>query len=587
MGPEEPIDFSPEALSRHMRQFFAEGARARWDDGLARIIVTNQYLVPAMLRHGMSGIQPAFHGFLSLERPQEDAPTLGDLPTNPDERHAYWDEYVRKLDEADRRSISEAPFVRGFGSFEEPTSYRPTHSLEDGDLLLDDAADDGRDIQDFSWRQDLAAQFRREALMVPASPQLRLGVPILATTHHRLSVHTGQGAAKAHGGVAIYRPEIRAYLYRFGVLSVRVAVPVKYKEGAYPPRIPFSRELWDSLTGRGPSSEGAAWVFNGRRYESVDALTNAVAAAVAGSVVSAPDHRALHDTQTAYYFYTSPSWLDVGELEEIVGDGPGQWPEQDPLAWNEFPPGWASVSLFGSHDSDHIVATSHSLFATYAARPRTSYSRERDPRSPSRRKGSWHRRRYVSSLTNVREWALALRVLQRASSRHPIDQATADEIASVLRNAELFHLGWQSNWRKWFYKCRETLGVDPPMTPANKKSIEITVKGGSHIGQLNLGPVVGSIQTSINTSSEHGEKDLSVAVARLTEAIHDSRELGGHEKERGLAILSEIARAAADGTEPSLGARAMKFLTGSIATAADVSEVWATWGPLIVAALGA
>jgi hypothetical protein len=113
---------------------------------------------------------------------------------------------------------------------------------------------------------------------------------------------------------------------------------------------------------------------------------------------------------------------------------------------------------------------------------------------------------------------------------------------------------------------------------------ELTISiNNSTVGALNLGTVLGDLQTNLTILRTGGQEELADELKRLAEAIGQSEALGERRKD----ALEQVAAISAEAQKPaekrSLGViKAIAFALGTtLATVADVSTAWDAVHPLI------
>lgn len=121
-------------------------------------------------------------------------------------------------------------------------------------------------------------------------------------------------------------------------------------------------------------------------------------------------------------------------------------------------------------------------------------------------------------------------------------------------------------------------------TARGEMSVNIT---NSTVGGINFGEQIGHIESTVNAiASKSDEKDakFAEAILALTEAIKVAPKIGEAEKKDAVDVLAAIAdEANSDPAKRSPGkvkAFLMSFPT-LIAAAADLTALWATYGPAV------
>lgn len=119
------------------------------------------------------------------------------------------------------------------------------------------------------------------------------------------------------------------------------------------------------------------------------------------------------------------------------------------------------------------------------------------------------------------------------------------------------------------------------------RTIQINISGGQ-IGVLNMG-MIDAIQQSLSIVNEAGHKDAVEAMKCLTEAIMASKDLREDDVKQALEHLEFLSgQCASPSAKRSKGGVVSAVLGGLrqlLSTAADLSQVWSTWGTKLEAAL--
>jgi len=235
------------------------------------------------------------------------------------------------------------------------------------------------------------------------------------------------------------------------------------------------------------------------------------------------------------------------------------------------------ASLYGRFEGDRVVATAKSFVA--AVNP--------DQFPPSARRNFFWR------LLLVVELALAQRdmfpILTSAVSQAP-SQARPRAIAEHLLDV---HRGMPAHHRKWYYECKEALGVarcaselERALTPAGGvivQEITITVSGGQ-IGTLNLGTIVGNINNNLAALDHEGQKEVAEALKHIGEAILEDDRLddsGKRDLTEHVQYLSEQAHKPKP-ERSSIVKSALEHLEKALAVAGSAAGAWSQFGPVLL-----
>lgn len=235
------------------------------------------------------------------------------------------------------------------------------------------------------------------------------------------------------------------------------------------------------------------------------------------------------------------------------------------------------ASLYGRFEGDRVVATGKSFVA--AVNPHEF--------SPSARRNFFWR------LLLVVELALAQRdmfpILTSAVSQDP-SEARPRAIAEHLLDV---HRGLPAHHRKWYYECREALGVERraselerALTPAGGVIVQqttITVSGGQ-IGTLNLGTIVGDINNNLTVLDQEGQKEVAEALKHIGEAILEDDRLDDDGKRDLTEHVQYLSGQALKpkGERSSIVKSALEHLEKALAIAGSAAGAWSQFGPVLL-----
>ncbi len=128
-----------------------------------------------------------------------------------------------------------------------------------------------------------------------------------------------------------------------------------------------------------------------------------------------------------------------------------------------------------------------------------------------------------------------------------------------------------------------SLGVHEPAKPA----ITVNISGGI-IGALNLGTVVGDMNTAMGSLQARGGEELAQGLKRLTEAVVKAEELGEQRGEivEALALVTEQASLSPEHRKVGVVRTLLARWGPVLVAAASVAEIWNALHPLLTTWFG-
>jgi hypothetical protein len=157
-----------------------------------------------------------------------------------------------------------------------------------------------------------------------------------------------------------------------------------------------------------------------------------------------------------------------------------------------------------------------------------------------------------------------------------LEREQASLAAEVTREIEALRSEWKLQ--------QLTAGQNLPQS----RTIHIHISGGQ-IGVLNVAGIIDSIEQNLSAVTQAGGENLVQSIKCLTEAVMASNELKEDQIKQALEHLEFLSSQAALPTEKRSKAGVVRSVLDGfsrfISTAADVSQIWSTWGPQIEAAL--
>ncbi len=140
--------------------------------------------------------------------------------------------------------------------------------------------------------------------------------------------------------------------------------------------------------------------------------------------------------------------------------------------------------------------------------------------------------------------------------------------------------------RREIQKLRLQRGLG--MIDKNHENRVVLHISNSTVAGLNLGSVVGDMNTTLTALQEQGSKEVAEALKILSEAIAEDIQLGDARREllENVSALGEQAKLASEERKMGIVKAAYRYLSETIAIAGHSAVVWATWGPQIAAFFG-
>jgi len=128
-----------------------------------------------------------------------------------------------------------------------------------------------------------------------------------------------------------------------------------------------------------------------------------------------------------------------------------------------------------------------------------------------------------------------------------------------------------------------SLGVYEPAKP----TITVNISGGI-VGALNLGTVVGDMNTAMGSLQARGGEELAQALKRLTEAVVKAEELGEQRREivEALALVTEQAALSPEHRKVGVVNALLTRWQPVLVAASSVAEVWTALHPLLTTWFG-
>jgi len=120
------------------------------------------------------------------------------------------------------------------------------------------------------------------------------------------------------------------------------------------------------------------------------------------------------------------------------------------------------------------------------------------------------------------------------------------------------------------------------------RNIDINISGGQ-IGVLNVDGMITTMEQTLSVVNEAGNKDVVKAITSLAEAVVASKELGEACVKEALEQLEFLSNQCASPVENrsknAVISAVVVSLRQLVSTAADLSQIWSTWGAKLESAL--
>jgi hypothetical protein len=111
----------------------------------------------------------------------------------------------------------------------------------------------------------------------------------------------------------------------------------------------------------------------------------------------------------------------------------------------------------------------------------------------------------------------------------------------------------------------------------------------SIVGSLNTG-TIGKVDVAVSVALSEGHAEVANALKALTESVARSNALAAEQRNEALEILATIAEDLTSPREkrrPNMARTLSQRLREILSLSADTSQLWAQYGPILLAAFGA
>lgn len=120
------------------------------------------------------------------------------------------------------------------------------------------------------------------------------------------------------------------------------------------------------------------------------------------------------------------------------------------------------------------------------------------------------------------------------------------------------------------------------------RHIQVNISG-SQIGVLNVEGMITTIEQNLSIANDAGKKNIVEAIRSLTEAVMASKDLGENYTKEALEqmefLSKECVSPAQDRSKNAVISATVAGLRQLVSTAADLAQIWSTWGPKLESAL--
>jgi hypothetical protein len=129
----------------------------------------------------------------------------------------------------------------------------------------------------------------------------------------------------------------------------------------------------------------------------------------------------------------------------------------------------------------------------------------------------------------------------------------------------------------------------PPITGSSSQGVEIHIHS---IGHFNQGErtTIDAILLNVSSLADSGNVEIATALKNLTESLADSQELEPGKRAEALELLGDLSKQAALPPESRSTRASLRLIGAGLAsiydTAAGLTVVWSTYGPVMKAFFG-
>jgi hypothetical protein len=257
----------------------------------------------------------------------------------------------------------------------------------------------------------------------------------------------------------------------------------------------------------------------------------------------------------------------------------------------------ARGSLYGKYKGDRVMASRTTLAVATSPHYFTPNGR---------RRFFWrcHAIREFAMLQMMVLYELSARLAKVGTSSGPDEDGTRRLIAIAEHLVE-FPRGLPAHHRKWFYECQQLLGGAAAIDDfygviaevhkdaqhaaimrrmSETRNVRITLNQ-SQVGTLNLGTIIGDVETHLSEVTAPGAEEVRAALQQLAQGVLEERGLDEHTRRELLESVDALAEEAAKSPEKRRRGIIRPVLTGlttSLPAAGGLATVWATVGPVLI-----
>jgi hypothetical protein len=261
----------------------------------------------------------------------------------------------------------------------------------------------------------------------------------------------------------------------------------------------------------------------------------------------------------------------------------------------------ARGSLYGKYGGDRVVASRTGL----------AVSTSPEHFTPTGRRRFFWRCHAIKELATMQAWVL-WQINGRLAAAGTVDgpdEATVQRLMAIGEHLIEFPRGLPAHHRKWFYECQRL--VDGVATTDqfyaalvalhhdarhaammrrmdDSQSVRITLNN-SQVGLLNLGTIVGDVETHLAALDEPGTEKVREALRSLAQAVLNDESLSQERREElieSVDLLAEEAGKVPNRRRGALVRSVLSGLTASLSAAGSLAAVWSAVGPTLVQFFG-
>jgi hypothetical protein len=271
--------------------------------------------------------------------------------------------------------------------------------------------------------------------------------------------------------------------------------------------------------------------------------------------------------------------------------------------YEEIREGWmqARASLYGKYSGDRLTASRGSLAVVTSPRQFT----------PSGRRRFFWRCHAIKEFARLQALTLkqiATELGHRDADNRPRARAL-NRMVAVGEHLCEFHRGLPAHHRKWFYECEAVVGGEEARQKFHRAVAELHSRleraammqrmeesgghhfhiTGSHIGVLNLGTILGDVESNLAVIDGQEAEDVRLGLTEFVEAVLNEDELGDESKRaliEAISLLSEEATKQEPERRGAIVSSVIQTIGRLSATVGSVASAWSKLEPLLRAFFG-